>query len=319
MKLDDPRTIAFRRCKVGMVPQPFLGAEGSAFTLIELLVVIAIIAILAALLLPALGAAKIRAQGVYCLNNKNQLMLAFKLYTDDHNGVFFPMTYMGNDGWIRGWLDFNGNNQDNWDPDTLLNPQRAVLGPYTRAAGIYQCPADWSTVNRPDKGVVHRVRSVSASQAIGTWSDGISPTWGVWLDSAGSTPDNPGGRWRVYARERDLVRPGPSQLWVFMDEHPASINDGAGAFRMPNSFADTASQGWVDFPAGFHDNCGSFSFMDGHAELHRWLEPVDRGPKGLGARVKDLFELDRGAIPNNRDIWWMAQRTSAMKEGADPW
>jgi prepilin-type N-terminal cleavage/methylation domain-containing protein/prepilin-type processing-associated H-X9-DG protein len=289
------------------------------FTLIELLVVIAILAILAALLLPALGRAKIKARAVYCMNNKKQLMLAFKLYTDDHNGVFFPMTYMGDDGWIRGWLDFNDNNPDNWDTDTLLNPKRAVLGPYTKAPGIYRCPADWSQVNPSGQGAVSRIRSVSVSQAVGTWSDGSSPTWGVWLDSAGASPDNPGGKWQVYYRESVVVRPAPSQLWVFVDEHPASINDGACGFRMPNSFADTASQGWVDFPAGFHNNTGSFSFMDGHAELHRWVEPVDCGPDGLGSHITDLYQLNRGAIPNNRDIWWVAQRTSAMKEGADPW
>jgi len=66
-----------------------------------------------------------------------------------------------------------------------------------------------------------------------------------------------------------VVRPSPDGLWVFTDEHPASINDGAFAVRMPDTSAGTAGQGWADFPAGFHNDSGSFAFMDGHAELHR--------------------------------------------------
>lgn len=108
-------------------------------------------------------------------------------------------------------------------------------------------------------------------------------------------------------------------LWVFLDEHPASINDGACGFRMPNSSADTSSQGWVDFPAGLHNNTTSFSFVDGHAELHHWREGVTCGSKGLSAKVTDINQLDRGRIPNNRDILWMARRTSALKDGGDLW
>lgn len=293
-------------------------SERGAFTLIELLVVIAIIAILAALLLPALGRAKLKARGTQCMSNMKQLMLAFQMYTDDNSGVFMMNTY-GGDGWVRGVLDFNGSNPANWDPQTLLDPKTAVLGPYTRNPGIYQCPGDWSTVNRPGFGMVRRIRSVAASQSVGTWTDGKTPTYGYWLDSGlvGGSPTNPGGKWRVYFKESSVGRPPASDLWVFIDEHPASINDGAFGFRMPNSLADTASQGWVDYPAGFHGDAGALSFMDGHAEIHKWVDRTSLGPNGLGAHVTDWSSLNPGRVANNRDILWMAKRTSALDSGAD--
>ena len=70
------------------------------FTLIEMLVVISIIAVLASILLPALNAAKNRAQGAVCVNKLKQLILSELEYADDNDGRL-PSPWDGKDNWSR--------------------------------------------------------------------------------------------------------------------------------------------------------------------------------------------------------------------------
>lgn len=303
-----------------MIPQPHSTNRKTigAFTLIELLVVIAIIAILAALLLPALSKAKGKAQGALCLNCGKQLMIAMTMYVTDNNDFFPPNPDDGNKvpghDWVGG--EAGQGQPDEFNPDILRDPSRSLLLPFLSGSiAMFHCPADkrqgyYDGTNSAMIGqVVPAARTFSMSQAVGTicpafdanrGDHGGAPTLSVngpWLD--GTFHHRRNSPYATYGKASTMQTPGPSMVWVLIDEDPINLNDAAFAFNM-------ATPVWQDCPGSFHDGGCGFAFADGHSETHKW-------------RSNPRQYWQNGAIndPVAQQDWaWLAARTSANVRGA---
>ncbi len=270
----------------------------SGFTLIELLVVIAIIAILAAMLLPALAKAKQKAWSVQCMGNNRQLSLAWSMYADD-NGDTVPSTIYPNDsvdgrpGWFAGPQTYQTSPNDsiNWDENSTVRVN--LFWNYAKNPAIYRCPADSRTctvqvgVNKVTYPVT---RSISMNQAFAAYS--------AWINKNG-------GHYKLF-KKKGAVRL-PSQTFVFAEEDPLSINDGAFAVWCDSAF--TGNEMIVDYPAVYHGgHSTAFAFADGHAEIHKWLgSTIVHCPKGLPSGG-----ANKSAGDSAQDVNWLTQNTSTQ-------
>jgi prepilin-type N-terminal cleavage/methylation domain-containing protein/prepilin-type processing-associated H-X9-DG protein len=294
--------------------EPTYLKKRNGFTLIELLVVVATVALLAAMLLPALAQTKTKSHGLDCMNNQRQLVLAAKLYAEDNQDNWVPNQPGLGPGWVAGGMNFTAANTDNTNAAKLVDlNQGSVMGPYARNPSIYHCPEDYSKV--PGEG--DRVRSVSMSQTVGTCGAGVvggvtagSPVTGQW-----TTGNNTGNtrqiKWRTYGKTSSMTIPGASMLFVFLDEHPNSINDPQFAVDM----ADTGPAAKIiDCPAYYHNGAAGFSFADGHAELHKWLGSIIKPPVNF---TGGSIILGNGGSGNNAgfgsaaDMAWLQAHSSA--------
>jgi len=265
-----------------------------AFTLVELMVCIAVIGILAALLAPALAGGKARGNALACLNNLRQLSLACAMYVDDF-GDRLPYNY----GYSDIQRTTSRNRYYNWsspvmswelDPDNtnVVELTKGGIGPYTGpSAGVYRCPDDRIVSDiQAGAGWTERVRSISMNAMIGNAGQ---------FTRGGTNVNNPG--YVQFFRTTQIRQ--AADIFIFIDEHPDSINDGY--------FLNTHHSGrWTDLPASYHSGAANLTFADGHAERHKWDYPSTRPPARPDAAGLPF------RIPSEElgDFEWLMERTS---------
>ena len=254
---------------------------GRGFTLIELLVVIAIIGILAALLLPALGRSKARAEGLACANNLRQLSVAWLLYADDSNDALVNKhgvqeTFARRQTWannVQDWVDGEDNTN-------LIYLSDSKLGPYARrATKIYKCPSDREPALNGD-----RIRTMSMNALVG---------------NPGENTNKFNPTYVQFFKKAEILN--PTGIFVFLDEHCDTLNDGFFVNRLDD-------YAWGNLPGSYHNGAANLSFADGHLESRRWVVPETVQP----ARKNVVRGAKIPASPA-ADFDWLKARTSCKR------
>lgn len=289
-------------------------SDSKGFTRTDLLAVIAVVGVLSLLTPSLLGSGRQHGQAAGCLDHFRRLAMGCVMYAADNHDLFPPNPDDGNTvpghNWCPGQAGRGGSAEFN--PDLLADAERSLLVKYVQGdVGVFLCPADLRQGRYqgtdPDRlGMrVPAARSIAMNHAVGTvcptYPAGhngapVLPTHGPWLDNNHShTRDGP---FRTYGSVNDLLEPGPSMTWVFIDEDAESLNDGGFAFGMWKAE-------WIDWPGTRHDLGATLAYADGHAEVHRWTD---------SRTVVVSGNVARRPVPDSEDYAWLRERTSAPKQ-----
>ena len=268
------------------------------FTMVELLVAVAIVAILAVAFYPRPHGNRMRAAAIHCMHNTKQLTLGWIMYASDHGD-----NLMSNPGWCgNGIMDWTSN-PANTDTASLLN---SPMGAYVKSVAVFKCPAD-VYVSSANRGP--RVRSYSMNAALGTTNHATVPM---------SSGTNDSGRSYITAKQAsNLAVPGPANVFVILDEHPDSINDGTFVF---DAGLARSAEVWRDLPAANHIGACGLSFADGHSEIHRWIERsgVNKTLYPVTMHTPPYKPWTAVTMNGSRDFEWLSDRMPCAGEVARP-
>jgi prepilin-type N-terminal cleavage/methylation domain-containing protein/prepilin-type processing-associated H-X9-DG protein len=293
--------------KAELSRQPFMPSprRRAGFTLIELLVVIAIIAILAAMLLPALARAKLKATEAACLSNEKQLGLAFVMYAADNNDSTINYTPPPGYQTAGGYWGIEAAAPGSWSGSAakaLTDVQNAMqkyncIYQYASSVGVYHCPGD-VRLNNP----------IGTGTAVGWAYDSYAETANVapvaTLNGSGlPVPDA-----TDYSKISQIRR--TSDCFCFV-EQADSRGWNWGTFLSGATAGPPAAFSYTDLFATYHGNVGTFCFTDGHAEHKKWTDSVIIGAgKTANQGTSGVFDYATyGQSPSQTgaDTTWLVQ------------